>query len=154
MFASYTGVQLAGARATLKDGFSKLSFLTLSLPTSINGAWLVAACSVQTCIALKSFGMAEGTLQSVGAVLAGVATAGAVAMIMVYKDGAWGATTIWALAAIAENNRSSYMAVWLTCVAGICLVAVAIVGLAFRTARGCAYARAGPPLAQFDASAM
>jgi hypothetical protein len=103
LFAMYTGLQLQEARVNA-GGLSTLSTWTLSVPTSINGAWLIAATSVQFSIAFKSFGMTEAHLEVLGGALLSAASVGALYMLCKYGDLAWGAASVRALTAIATNG--------------------------------------------------
>eukprot|EP01062_Namystynia_karyoxenos_P016446 TRINITY_DN16002_c0_g1_i2.p2 TRINITY_DN16002_c0_g1~~TRINITY_DN16002_c0_g1_i2.p2 ORF type:complete len:292 (+),score=97.76 TRINITY_DN16002_c0_g1_i2:85-876(+) len=127
-FAVYTQQQLRAAAAHA-GGLSWAPTAFFTVPTSINGAWLLAASCVQIMIWFKSLSVGRDALVGVGACCIAAAAATASYMTIYQRDIPWGVTTIWAIWAIASNNRS-YQTIWASGLAGLAVTAASTVAAA------------------------
>ncbi|GHP04320.1 hypothetical protein PPROV_000307400 [Pycnococcus provasolii] len=130
-FGVYSVVRLHAARDAV-GAFSALTSAGISIPTSINSSWLLAATCVQLLITLKSDGMSEGKLSTVAVALVVMAALVAVGAVLVLSDLAWGLTAVWALVAIALNNKDEQPAVFTACVVAVSTIVVSVAFSAVR----------------------
>lgn len=130
-FGVYSVVRLHAARDAV-GAFSALTSAGISIPTSVNSSWLLAATCVQLLITLKSDGMSEGKLSTVAVALVVMAALVAVGAVLVLSDLAWGLTAVWALVAIALNNKDEKPAVFTACVVAVSAIVVSVAFSAVR----------------------
>lgn len=134
-FGIFSVLRLHEARETF-GAFSFVTSASIAVPTSINASWLLAATCVQLLITLKSGGMSEGDLSVVSVALVVMAALVAVGAVLALGDIAWGFTAVWALVAIAVNNKADQPAVYAACLTAVPLLAVCVaVSLVRRLAR-------------------
>lgn len=76
--------------------------------------------------------MSEGKLSTVAVALVVMAALVAVGAVLVLSDLAWGLTAVWALVAIALNNKDEKPAVFTACVVAVSAIVVSVAFSAFR----------------------